>query len=120
MVCLFAAAVGLAQRWHGLQTLVPLARRASTFRGVQAYAPRQSVSVFVPRVVIVGAPARRDRVGVPQRDDAQEGNWPRHRLVQMDARFRERVEGAIARGEERRQSDEAACRDRRRADASCR
>jgi hypothetical protein len=34
--------------------------------------------------------------------DAQQGTWPREQLERMDARFIERLERAIARGEERR------------------
>jgi hypothetical protein len=37
--------------------------------------------------------------------DEQDGAWPRGRPEQMDARFVERLERAIERGEERRQGE---------------
>jgi len=55
----------------------------------------------VPR----GQPPRRLRIGVPEPGDEQDGAWPRGRPEQMDARFVERLERAIERGEERRQGE---------------
>jgi hypothetical protein len=48
--------------------------------------------------------ARRLRIGSPEPGDEQEGAWPRSRLIAMDQRFRERVQRAIARGTESRES----------------
>jgi hypothetical protein len=44
------------------------------------------------------AARRRLHLGLPEPGDEQEGAWPRERLEQMDARFVERVEPAIASG----------------------
>ena len=38
----------------------------------------------------------------PAHDDGQVGAWPRKRLVEMDKRFRQRVERAFAHGTETR------------------
>ena len=40
----------------------------------------------------------------PEPDDAVVGSWPRERLLEMDARFVERLERAIAAGDENRQA----------------
>ena len=52
-----------------------------------------------------GQPPRRLRIGSPEPGDEQDGAGPRGRPEQMDARFVERLERAIERGEERRQRE---------------
>jgi hypothetical protein len=41
----------------------------------------------------------------PQPSDQIEGLWTREELIKMDADFAVRLEGAIARGEERQQAE---------------
>ena len=48
-----------------------------------------------------GEPYLHGRDTPPQPGDDQDGNWPRERLIRMDARFVERLERAIANGQER-------------------
>jgi hypothetical protein len=48
-----------------------------------------------------GQPPRRLYLGAPEPGDEQEGAWPRERLETVDARFVERLERAVRRGEER-------------------
>jgi len=69
-------------------------------RAALAFAPASfslSRAVAVPR----GQPPRRLYLGAPEPGDKQEGAWPRERLETVDARFVERLERAVRRGEER-------------------
>jgi hypothetical protein len=45
----------------------------------------------------------KSHVDEPTAADGQDGEWPRKRLVEMDQKFRERVERALRRGHETRQ-----------------
>jgi len=69
-------------------------------RAALAFAPASfslSRAIAVPR----GQPPRRLYLGAPEPGDEQEGAWPRERLETVDARFVERLERAVRRGEER-------------------
>jgi hypothetical protein len=69
-------------------------------RAALAFAP---ASFSLSRVIAVprGQPPRRLYLGAPEPGDEQQGAWPRERFEAMDARFVERLQRGVRRGEER-------------------